>query len=355
MKATGYQAMRRRTLLLLILIGTAAGSSYPVLSGEYHDPRALLNGMFIGLTGSIIIFFFEFKLFKPQNRRFPFMVIFISKTLLYFSAFIIIILGIKGFIDSLFYKREFTEYIQSNDFRQFIRDEDFNVILIYTLIFLCLFNFTIQMTRKIGYSTLINLILGRYRQPREEIRIFMFVDLISSTTIAEELGNLKYHALLNEIYFDITRCIMATRGEIYRYVGDEIDISWKYKNGIRNANCLSAYFYILSEIKQNTDKYLSKYEVKPEFRVSYHSGRVLTGELGTIKSQIVFFGETIRIISHLKSECKRLKKQIIITADLMKEIRLIPDYKSIQCGELDLGPVSRKVPLYTIQEISSGS
>ena len=53
----------------------------------------------------------------------------------------------------------------------------------------------------------------------------MFVDLISSTAIAEALGNKKYHSLLRDFYADMTNPIIYNKGEIYQYVGDEIVIS----------------------------------------------------------------------------------------------------------------------------------
>jgi len=55
----------------------------------------------------------------------------------------------------------------------------------------------------------------------------MFVDLLSSTTIAEALGNEKYHNLLHDFYADITNPIIYNKGKIYQYVGDEVIVSWR--------------------------------------------------------------------------------------------------------------------------------
>ena len=53
--------------------------------------------------------------------------------------------------------------------------------------------FVFQMNAKFGQGTLWKIITGKYRRPKEENRIFMFVDLNSSTTIAERLGAKNYH------------------------------------------------------------------------------------------------------------------------------------------------------------------
>jgi adenylate cyclase len=53
----------------------------------------------------------------------------------------------------------------------------------------------------------------------------MFLDMKASTTIAEQLGNLKYFKLLNKYFSDTTNAIIQTSGEVYQYAGDEIIVS----------------------------------------------------------------------------------------------------------------------------------
>ena len=105
---------------------------------------------------------------------------------------------------------------------------------------------------------LFNLFTGKYHKPREERRIFMCLDLKSSTSIAEKLGDIQYHCLLNQFFFDITKCILYTDGEIYRYVGDEVVVSWSMKSGLQNANCIRTYFYARNEINKLKENLLTK-------------------------------------------------------------------------------------------------
>jgi adenylate cyclase len=123
----------------------------------------------------------------------------------------------------------------------------------------------IQISNSFGYGVLHNFILGRYNKPKEERRIFMFLDLKSSTTIAEKLGHIKYHNLLNDFIDDINDSIIFTKGEIYQYVGDEVTVSWTMKNGIENENCLRCFFNIAGEIENKSSLYLKKYGIVPDF------------------------------------------------------------------------------------------
>lgn len=87
-------------------------------------------------------------------------------------------------------------------------------------------SFISQMNKKFGPGVLIPLLLGKYRHPQEEERIFMFMDLESSTSHAENLGHIKYSALIRDSFLDISRALSKNRAEVYQYVGDEIVVSW---------------------------------------------------------------------------------------------------------------------------------
>ena len=83
-------------------------------------------------------------------------------------------------------------------------------------------NYGFQVNQLMGRGVLVGLIAGRYHRPREEDRIFLFIDLEGSTTLAEQLGNIRYHALLRRFIADITPPVIRNGGEIDRYVGDQI-------------------------------------------------------------------------------------------------------------------------------------
>ncbi|HEY2539286.1 MAG TPA: hypothetical protein VGI28_07290 [Stellaceae bacterium] len=68
----------------------------------------------------------------------------------------------------------------------------------------------------------------------------MFLDLHDSTRHAERLGDVNFHSFLNLIFFDMSDPVLAARGSIYRYVGDEIIITWPLERGTRDAACIAA-------------------------------------------------------------------------------------------------------------------
>ena len=66
----------------------------------------------------------------------------------------------------------------------------------------------------------------------------MFLDMNDSTSIAEQLGHIKYFKLLREFYSDLSEAIINHMGEVCQYIGDEVVISWKVKSGLANGNCV---------------------------------------------------------------------------------------------------------------------
>ncbi|MGB0524757.1 MAG: hypothetical protein ACPGJS_17420 [Flammeovirgaceae bacterium] len=98
-----------------------------------------------------------------------------------------------------------------------------------------------QVNLLLGNGKLIKLLQGKFYTPHEEERIFMFLDLQSSTQMAEQLGHIKYSMLIQDCFDDLD-IVMENEAEIYQYVGDEVVLTWELADGLRNQNCLNAYF-----------------------------------------------------------------------------------------------------------------
>jgi adenylate cyclase len=102
--------------------------------------------------------------------------------------------------------------------------------LVYSLIIFMLFYFIMSLligfinlvNTKYGPGILLPLMLGKYTTPIEEERIFLFMDLQSSTALAEKLGHLTYSSFIRDCFWDINNVLARYNAEIYQYAGDEI-------------------------------------------------------------------------------------------------------------------------------------
>ena len=141
---------------------------------------------------------------------------------------------------------------------KFFLNRNVIVILIYTSIVSFLVNFFKQLDTKFGPGNLWKMLIGKFHRPHQEERIFMFLDLKSSTTHAEKLGHLKFSELLQDCFHDLS-IVIDYKAEIYQYVGDEAVLSWSVKDGLENFNCLLAYYGYQGVLNKKKDYYLSKY------------------------------------------------------------------------------------------------
>lgn len=202
---------------------------------------------------------------------------------------------------------------------------------------------------KYGPGVFRKFLMGKYFNAKREERVFMFLDLRSSTTIAEKLGEEKYFSFLKEVFEDATPGILKYKGEIYQYVGDEIVISWNIKSGIENANCIQCYFEIQSLLAHKKQFFIEKYGEVPEFKAGLHYGHVMAGEIGVVKREIAFSGDVLNTTARIQSKCNELGVNILASKFLIEKLGMvIESFHPKEIGEMELRGKKELVTLYTL-------
>ena len=178
----------------------------------------------------------------------------------------------------------------------------------------------------------------------------MFLDIRSATTIAEQLGEVRYFNFIKKVFQVITPAILKAKGEIYQYIGDEVVISWKMGQGTENANCIQCFFDIQQVLMDKQAYFKATYDgITPEFKAGLHYGYAIAGEMGIIKREIVYSGDVLNTASRIQSLCNEMKSDIIISKKLMDKIDLSPLNKKVKpIGEMTLRGKSEKVELVTL-------
>ncbi len=230
--------------------------------------------------------------------------------------------------------------------------EGFNLVFltnyIYWLVITFLTILFLFIRDKFGPITFVNFLKGKYLRPKREERIFMFMDLKSSTAIAERLGEESYFNFLNDTFRIATPGILLTQGEIYQYVGDEIVISWLIKSGVNRANCIRCYYEIIELLEDKSVYFHETYGTQPLFKAGLHFGHVITGEMGIVKREIVYSGDVLNTASRIQSLCNEMNTDILLSNNLMKQIDLKfldVEFKSV--GNITLRGKQQKIELVT--------
>lgn len=178
-------------------------------------------------------------------------------------------------------------------------------------------------------------------------RIFMFLDITSSTSIAEKLGHIKYFELLNDFFMDIAAPIEDHHGEIYQYIGDEVVISWPLRDGIRDFNVLHCFFDIVDTINALSGNYLERYDLIPSFKAGMHYGKVSTGTIGTLKKEIIYTGDVLNTTSRIEGQCNQYKVNNLLSKDLIEAFPDGNNFEFNKIGEISLRGKASYVTLFT--------
>jgi adenylate cyclase len=211
--------------------------------------------------------------------------------------------------------------------------------------------FMLQVSDKFGPGILWKFLTGKYYQPRQEERIFMFLDLRSSTSIAEKMSSEKFFGLLKDVYQDMTEPILNSQGEIYQYIGDEVVITWPVDQGLKGNNCLVCFFRIELAFEQKKEHYMREYDLCPSFKAGLHIGEATVGEIGVIKRDIVYSGDVLNTASRIQGECNNQNVNILLSLDLLERMQLNGSYREIALGEFPLKGKKERTTLYAIAEI----
>ncbi|MCB0570933.1 MAG: adenylate/guanylate cyclase domain-containing protein [Phaeodactylibacter sp.] len=209
--------------------------------------------------------------------------------------------------------------------------------------------FYTEVSDNIGQGVLANFFTGKYHKPLEEERIFMFLDMKSSTTIAEQLGHIRYFELLRAYYADMSEAIVLNSGEIYEYVGDEVIVTWKMEAGVANNNCIRCFFAMRDDLRKRAGWYLKKFGVEPTFKAGMHYGKVTAGEIGVVKKEITFTGDVLNATARIQGLCNSLDTDLLISGELLERLALAAAYSARPLGHNELRGKKEGVDLFTIE------
>ncbi len=336
-------------LYSLIEKGILGDSSiYPSTGNPYvFDPItaaifSLILGLFIGI--------FEVLLLSKWFRKSSLLKKILLKTAIYILLLTVFILLLSIIDHALEMKLSPLDKRVLDYSAIFLTSFAFWTVIIYASAGIGICLFYTEISDNIGQGVLLNFFTGKYHRPKEEKRIFMFIDMKSSTTIAEKLGHVQYFNMLKEYYADLSDPIVQYGGEIYQYVGDEIVISWKYGKAFNNNDVLHCFFAMKTSLLGESKKYESKFGVIPTFKAGAHLGKVTTGEIGVIKKEIIFSGDVLNTTARIQGLCNNYKVDFLVSQKLIRSINLGQEFRSQALGETELRGRNKKISLYTIKK-----
>jgi adenylate cyclase len=331
-----------RLIVRFTLIGIAVGIVYAYFNAPASPDGTLielLRGAVIGAIISSMVSSFELLILRgpagSRVRRTPFLVLIAIKSVIY-VAIIFIALLVGEFM-----------LPRAADSPAVLRGETVLFGLTASVVIIFLFD----ISRLLGPNVLVNFIIGRYYRPRIEERVFLFADMEGSTQFAERLGDLDFHRLLNRFVSDLSEPIAASKGEIYKYVGDEVIATWKLADVVHDGRCVQALIAAQDLFDRLAPVYEREFGARVNFRAGLHCGAVVTGEMGTVKKEIAFLGDTVNTGARIEEACRQTGHRLMASADLIDLIKLPPDVRTTSLGRINLRGRDASIELYAIERV----
>lgn len=325
---------------------------YPATNTQYNFKNSILVttlGSFVTgvLIGTLEVFYLN-RLFNKLN----FLIKIFIKTVTYLIFICAFLLSVSAISNSLLQNLPVYDPLVLKSVQYFLIDFAFWSVVLYIGAIVIISLFVLEVSDSLGRGVLTNFISGKYHRPIQEERIFMFLDMKSSTTIAENLGHVKYFKLLKAYYASMSDAIISFSGEVYQYVGDEIVISWTLKKGLNNNNCVKCFYAIKDQFRKKTEKFERDFGIVPGFKAAIHYGTVTTGEIGDVKKEILFTGDVLNTTARIQSLCNDYNADLLLSEKLLSKLDLSNNYTITPLGEKELKGKDIKVILHSISENS---
>lgn len=326
------RAHREWRIFLWLSVVCAAISAWFGYQIRDATPSAAFLGAFTSLIIATPLLLFELKgqrlRLVRRLRRQPLLIYFGFRVLLYIVVIICGLLIVR---------------LLADDTKVF--DETFRASIVFSIVMSVFANLAFEVGGLLGFGTLKNLVTGRYARPRREQRAFVLIDMKDSTGLAERLGAIRFHEPLNAFFRDVTDAALECGAEIHKYVGDEAILTWSRRDAIAGGDCLSCPFLTRDLIAANSERYRARFGAVPQFRAALHWGEIVAGEIGDVRREIAYVGDTLNVAARLLEATKTLGEDVLASMDLLNQVTLPPDLKAKPTSTLTLR--GRVAPLAT--------
>ena len=110
-------------------------------------------------------------------------------------------------------------------------------------------------------------------------------------------------------------------------------------------NCFDA----LEQLDERAKAYIRDFGLRANFRAALHCGPVAIGELGTIKMEIAFLGDTMNTAARLQQACRDTGQRVLASAALVNRLAALPPgIAKRSIGQLRLRGKENEIELYAL-------
>ncbi len=299
---------------------------------------ALLVGLIVGFCYAVV----EFLIDTFLSKKLVLGLSIVIKSFIYFVLMIVLLSSLSFLMESQI------DIDLPNEKGWWRKDPFFWNTILYFVVASVVFSLIRIANDKFGRGNFIQILIGKYKSPKEEVRVLMFLDLKDSTAIAEKVGHKQYSAFIQDCFIDLNTILSRFEAEVYQYVGDEAVIHWTVKKGFKNNNCVNLFFAFQKRLQKKKSYYLNRYGLNPKFKAGIHYGVLMIAEVGTVKKDLAFHGDVINTASRIQSLCSQYKKPLLVSESVIKKLKISQTHYELLSEDMLLRGKDQRLKIYSI-------
>jgi len=106
-------------------------------------------------------------------------------------------------------------------------------------------------------------------------------------------------------------------------------------------------------LKIKADYYQKEYGIVPYFKAGANIGPVIITEVGDIKREITYQGDTLNTAARIQEKCNDLDAQLLIPESLYQLVTNKKDYQIDDVGTIHLKGKNNDVRLYRVAQLGN--
>ncbi|WP_205597740.1 adenylate/guanylate cyclase domain-containing protein [Paraferrimonas sp. SM1919] len=251
-------------------------------------------------------------------RRLPYTILVLLK-----AAFLLVGIAVIAFITQMVQMWALLNHVVTlHNFINFeqLSAPEFQSLILFIIVIRLAVAFIEQMVLLIGPRVLFNIAIGRYHKPSKEDRTFIFMNMIASTAHAESLGDYRFSRLIQDCFQVLADIVARHEGEIYRYIGDAVMISWPGYRAAKKQRVLKVFFEFQQELMWQEKYFKKHYGFVPQFKAAAHCGEVMAAVVGVDKQEISYFSDILNTLARLQDQCSPLQQQLLISGEVLNSL-----------------------------------
>ena len=127
-----------------------------------------------------------------------------------------------------------------------------------------------------------------------------------------------------------------------------IIVSWLHSEGLRNGRAARYCFAAIEKLEKQKADYLRRFDTAPDLHAALHCGPVISGEMGDVRREIVYFGDTLNTTAYIEKACGETGYPVLASGEFAKQMDTVGGIEAPEIGPLMVSCNRKRTVLFAL-------